>query len=91
MVVNGLLYASGFVRLPSDLVIGLGKFGLSICVELSNMVCDVLVVDIDLDKVNDYSDVITQTVQADLTDEKALLALGIRNFDHVIVAIGHDI
>jgi trk system potassium uptake protein TrkA len=72
-------------------VIGLGQLGSSVSIELSNMGCEVLAIDIDLDKVNDYADVVTQAVQADSTDEKVLQALGIRNFDHVIVAIGRNI
>jgi trk system potassium uptake protein TrkA len=72
-------------------VIGLGQLGASICSELSNMGCEVLAIDTDLDKVNDFSDVVTQAVQADSTDEKVLRALGIRNFDHVIVTIGRNI
>ncbi|RYM05494.1 TrkA family potassium uptake protein [Sporolactobacillus sp. THM7-7] len=72
-------------------VIGLGQLGGSICQEFSNMGYEVLAIDSDLDKVNDYAHIATQAVQADATDEKVLQALGIRNFDHVIVAIGRDI
>jgi trk system potassium uptake protein TrkA len=72
-------------------VIGLGQLGGSICRELSNMGCEVLAVDTDLDKVNDFANIVTQSVQADATDEKVLHALGIRNFDHVLVTIGRNI
>ena len=37
------------------------------------------------------ADQITHAVQADATDEGALKALGVRNFDVAIVSIGQDI
>ncbi len=72
-------------------VIGLGQLGASICTELSNMGCEVLAIDTDRDKVNDFSGIVTQAVETDSTDEKVLQTLGIRNFDHVIVAISRNI
>ncbi|MGC4377948.1 TrkA family potassium uptake protein [Fictibacillus sp. Mic-4] len=72
-------------------VIGLGRFGGSICREFSNMGYEVLAIDRDIERVNEFSNIVTQAVQANSTDEKALQALGIRNFNHVIVSIGDDI
>ncbi|SDH88290.1 potassium channel family protein [Alteribacillus bidgolensis] len=72
-------------------VIGLGRFGGSICKSLASEGMDVLAIDSDEDKVNEFAPVVTQAVIADSTDEKALRGLGIRNFDHVIVAIGDNI
>lgn len=72
-------------------VIGLGRFGGSICKTLSQMGHDVLAIDKDENKVNQYADIVTQAVQLDSTDELALKEVGIRNMDHVIVAIGDDI
>ena len=40
---------------------------------------------------NEFADLVTQAVQLDSTDEQALKEVGIRNMDHVIVAIGDDI
>ena len=37
------------------------------------------------------SDKVTHAIQADATDEKTLRAIGIRNFDIAVVAIGQDI
>ena len=48
-------------------------------------------IDIDEDRVNDYSMIASHAVVGDTTDEKVLKNLGIRNFDHVIVAIGDNI
>ncbi|WP_158735537.1 TrkA family potassium uptake protein [Alteribacillus sp. YIM 98480] len=72
-------------------VIGLGRFGGSICKSLASEGMDVLAIDSDEDKVNEFAPIVTQAVIADSTDEKALRSLGIRNFDHVIVAIGDNI
>ncbi|WP_347550573.1 TrkA family potassium uptake protein [Pseudalkalibacillus hwajinpoensis] len=72
-------------------VIGLGRFGGSICKSLSQQGMEVLAIDMDEDKVNEFSSVATHAVIADSTDESVLKNLGIRNFDHVIVAIGDNI
>lgn len=72
-------------------VIGLGRFGGSICRELTTLGMSVLAIDKNEDLVNEYSDIVTHAVVGDTTDESVLKSLGIRNFDHVIVAIGDDI
>lgn len=72
-------------------VIGLGRFGGSICKELVKQGMEVLAIDIDEERVNEYAEIATHAVIADTTDENALKNLGIRNFEHVIVAIGDNI
>ncbi|MCU9612262.1 TrkA family potassium uptake protein [Caldibacillus lycopersici] len=72
-------------------VIGLGRFGGSICRELTRLGMDVLAIDKNEDLVTEYSNIVTHAVVADSVDESVLKSLGIRNFDHVIVAIGDDI
>lgn len=72
-------------------VIGLGRFGGSICRALSDQGMEVLGIDMDEDRVNEYSSIATHTVIADSTDEGVLKNLGIRNFEHVIVAIGENL
>ncbi|ARQ06573.1 potassium channel family protein [Macrococcoides canis] len=72
-------------------VIGLGRFGGSIVKELSALDMDVMAIDSDEARVNEYADIATHAVIADTTDENVLKSLGIRNFDHVIVAIGDNI
>jgi trk system potassium uptake protein len=72
-------------------VIGLGRFGGSICRELSKEGMDVLAIDIDADKVNEFKDIASHALIADTTDENVLKEIGIRNVDHVIVAIGDHI
>ena len=72
-------------------VIGLGRFGGSIVRELNALDMDVMAIDRDEARVNEYSDIATRIVVADTTDEAVMKSLGIRNFDHVIVAIGENI
>lgn len=72
-------------------VIGLGRFGSSICTALSEQGMEVLAIDTDEDKINKFASIATHAVVADTTDENTLKSLGIRNFDHVIVAIGDNI
>lgn len=72
-------------------VIGLGRFGTSVASTLHKMGYEVLAIDSNEQRVQDFSDEVTHVVQADTTDEDTLQALGIRNFDVVVVAIGEDI
>ena len=71
-------------------VIGLGRFGRNIAKALYDMGYDVLAIDKDMERVQEFSNEVTHVVQADSTDEDALRSLGILNFDVVIVAIGKD-
>ncbi|KMK96671.1 potassium channel family protein [Rossellomorea marisflavi] len=72
-------------------VIGLGRFGGSIVRSLAEQGMEVMAIDMDEDKVNEFSSTASHAVVADSTDESVLKSLGIRNFDHVIVAIGDNI
>jgi trk system potassium uptake protein TrkA len=72
-------------------VIGLGRFGGAICKKLSEQDMEVLAIDSDEERVNEFSSIATHAVIADSTDEAVLKSLGLRNFDHVIVAIGDNI
>lgn len=72
-------------------VIGLGRFGTSVAKTLSGLDFEVLAIDSNEHRIQEISSVVTHVVQADSTDEEALRALGLRNFDVVVVAIGDDI
>ncbi len=72
-------------------VIGLGRFGGSICEELSMEGMKVLAIDINEHKINEFKNIASHSVIIDSTDESALKEIGINNIDHVIVAIGDDI
>ncbi len=72
-------------------VIGLGRFGGSICKELSKEGKHVLAIDKDESRVNAYKNIVSHAVILDATDEEALKEIGIKNFEDVIVAIGENI
>ncbi|RXJ02862.1 TrkA family potassium uptake protein [Anaerobacillus alkaliphilus] len=72
-------------------VVGLGRFGGSVCRELYKMGHEVLAIDINEERVHNFANYSTHAVVANATDENTLLSLGIRNFEYVIVAIGDNI
>lgn len=72
-------------------VIGLGRFGSSVAKTLSEKGRQVLAIDINGGKVQDASAYVTQAVQVDAADEKALRAVGIENVDCAIVGIGSNL
>lgn len=72
-------------------VIGLGQFGKSVATTLYSMGYDVLAVDINAERVDAINGKVTHAAQADATDEEALHALGIHNFDSAIVSLGKSL
>lgn len=72
-------------------IIGLGRFGGSICQTLVESGQEVLAIDKNEDRANAYMDIATHVVVGNAQDEMTLRSLGIRNFDQVIIAIGEDI
>lgn len=75
-------------RKKQFVVLGLGRFGSSVAKNLTQMGHEVLAVDNDEELVNALAPYVMSAVQADATDETALAALGLRNFDAAVVAIG---
>jgi trk system potassium uptake protein TrkA len=72
-------------------VIGLGRFGTSVAKTLSSLGHDVLAMDKNEHAVQVIMQDVTQAVQADARDEETLRALGVRNLDVAVVAIGDDL
>lgn len=50
-----------------------------------------MAIDSHSERVDEYAKIATQAIIADSTDEEVIKSLGIRNFEHVIVAIGENI
>jgi trk system potassium uptake protein TrkA len=73
------------------MIVGLGRFGVSLATELFSMGHEVLALDIDEKNVQGISSRVTHAVQADGTNESILRELGVANFDVAIVAIGSAI
>lgn len=72
-------------------VIGLGRFGTSLALELMKTGTEVLGLDVDDNIVQALSGQLTQTVRADSTKLDVLTELSIGDFDRVVVAVGSDI
>lgn len=69
-------------------VLGMGRFGISVARTLCELGHDVLGVDNDEEIIQSISNELTHVVAADLLDESTYKALGLRNFDAGIVAVG---
>ena len=72
-------------------VLGLGRFGEALAITLSELGCNVVVVDKDEEKIQNIANLVTYAVQADVTDINALKSIGLKNVDAVVVSITSDI
>ncbi|MFC4244226.1 potassium channel family protein [Gryllotalpicola reticulitermitis] len=73
------------------LLIGLGRFGSAAATELDLLGREVLAVDRDATRVQEWADRVTHTVQADATQVDALRQIGADDFQIAIVAVGSSI
>jgi len=72
-------------------VLGLGKYGMSLAQNMYEMGADVLIVDKDEDRLEDCAEFSTAAVCADLENEDEVVALGLKNMDIVVVAMGGNL
>lgn len=72
-------------------VIGLGKFGKSLALALSNKGKNVLAIDSRAEIVQSVEGYVTRAVVADSTKKDVLSSLGVQNFDCAVICIGDDI
>ena len=70
-------------------VIGLGVFGSTVAKTLAELGFEVLAVDRDITCVDRIAPYVTKALQVDATNLEELKALGISEFDAVVVAIGN--
>jgi len=75
----------------SYIVIGLGRFGSEVARRLMEQNCEVLVIDTNGDLIQQISDEVTHAVVGDARDKSVLRALGAKDFDCGIVAIGDSL
>ncbi len=78
-------------KLDSIVVIGLGRFGESLALELMDEDTEVLGIDANPRNVQSMAGRLTHVVEADSTDEEALRQLSVHEFDRVVIAIGSDL
>ncbi len=72
------------------IIFGLGNFGRSLAVKLTNLRHEVIGVDSNLETVEDLKDQLTIAICMDATDERAVKTLPLRDVDVAIVAIGEN-
>ena len=83
--------SSRIAEADSVAVIGLGRFGTSLALELMASGTEVLGIDGNEEVVQALNGQLTRVVRADSTNREALLQLAVNEFDRVVVAIGSDI
>ena len=72
-------------------VIGLGRFGTAVATELCELGHEVLAIDASEEGIQQVADRVTHAVAGDARDPAVLRALGVRNYDCAIVAVGDDV
>ena len=77
--------------MKSYVVIGLGRFGSGLAKNLCQLGAEVLAIDIRGDLVQQIANDVTHAVVGDGQDKEVLRALGVRNFDCAVVAIGDNL
>ena len=77
--------------MKSCIVIGLGRFGSEVARELCRLGCEVLAIDVSSDLVSQIANDVTHAVVADGQDKEVLRALGAREFECGVIAIGDDL
>ena len=76
--------------MKSVLLIGLGRFGKNIAIQLSQLGHEVMGIDINEDRVNESMEYVTNAQIGDSTNEEFLRSLGVNNYDICFVTISHD-
>lgn len=76
--------------MKSILVIGLGRFGRHVAMELNRLKHQVMAIDKCEERVNDVLPFVTNAQIGDSTNEEFIRSLGVGNYDVCIVAIGDN-
>ena len=77
--------------MKSYVVVGLGRFGSEVARQLHALGCEVLAMDLKSELVQEIANDVTHAVVSDGQDKEVLKALGVRDFDCAIIAIGDDL
>ena len=77
--------------MKSYVIIGLGLFGQALARQLCKLGAEVLAMDIRSDLVQQVANDVTHAVVGDAQDKEVLRALGIRDMDCAVIAIGDDL
>ena len=72
-------------------IVGIGRFGYALAMELASSGCELLVVDQDEEKIREMRDVTENAYVVSNLEKKTLLDTGIQNCDVAVVCIGEHI
>jgi len=70
------------------IIVGLGSFGASLAVKLTEQGNEVIAIDTNMDKVDIFKERISHTIAMDATDESTVAGLPLKDTDIVVIAIG---
>lgn len=84
-------HGKGRIYMKTFVVIGLGRFGTAVATELCELGHEVLAIDAVEEHVLGVADRVTHAVTGDARDPAVLRALGVRNYDCAVVAVGDDV
>lgn len=76
---------------PPVVVMGLGRFGQSLALELMDEGVEVMGIDRDPGVVQAFADRLTHMVEADTTDAEAMRQLSVHEFDRAVIGIGNNL
>jgi trk system potassium uptake protein TrkA len=77
--------------MKSYIVVGMGRFGAEVARQLHQMRCEVIAMDVSDDLIQQISPYVTHAVVGDAQDKEVLRALGVKDMDCAIIAIGDDL
>lgn len=72
------------------IIVGLGSFGASLGAKLTEQGNEVIGLDTNMNRVDNYKEKISHTIQMDATDEYTVSGLPLKDTDIVIIAIGEN-
>lgn len=76
--------------MKSILIIGMGRFGAHLCMDLSKLDNEIMIVDREEETLEDLLPYVTSAKIGDCTNEKVMKSLGVGNFDLCFVCIGSN-
>ena len=92
-MLDNFLFTERFAFSATDsvLVVGLGRFGSAVAQSLMALGHEVMGIDVDEQRVQDWSHRLTHAVQADSSNVEVLRQLGAADFSHAIIGIGDNL
>ncbi len=79
------------INMKSFCIIGLGKLGQTLAQTLSAVGKEVLIIDIDADKVNMLADSVTNAIIGDATNDAVIHAAGIADYECAVICIVENV